>query len=276
MRTIQTADAQSYRRMTADELRSRFMVRDLFQPGRVELVYTDVDRAVLGGLVPNSTPLGLEVGREMACEFFCERREAGVINLGAPGTVTVDGKTFHLGKRESLYVGRGSRKVEFASDSAKDSAVFYLASYPAHASFPTTHCPVEKANRLEMGTPKESNRRTIYQVIHENGIRSSQLVMGFTILHEGNVWNTFPPHTHDRRTEVYCYFDLPPNGCVLHLLGAPDETRHVVVREKETVLAPPWSIHAGVGSGGYAFVWAMGGENQAFGDMDKVDVSVLR
>ncbi len=276
MRTIQTADAQSYRRMTAEDLRSRFMICDLFKPGGVELVYTDVDRAVLGGLVPTSTPLELEGGREMACEYFCERREAGVVNLGAPGTVTVDGKSYRLAQRECLYIGRGSRRVQFASASAQEPAVFYLASYPAHASFPTTYGSIDKANRLEMGTQKEANRRTIYQVIHENGIRSSQLVLGFTVLHEGNVWNTFPPHTHDRRTEVYCYFDLPPNGCVLHLLGTPDETRHVVVREKETVLAPPWSIHSGVGSGSYAFVWAMGGENQAFGDMDKVDMSVLR
>ncbi len=261
--------------MTAQELRSRFLICDLFRPGRVELVYTDVDRAVVGGLVPGTAPLELEGSREMACDYFCERREAGVINLGAPGTVTVDGKAFGLGPRDCLYIGRGSRKVQFTSASAQQPAMFYLASYPAHASFPTTHGPIEKANRLEMGTQKETNRRTIYQVIHENGIRSSQLVMGFTVLQECNVWNTFPPHTHDRRTEVYCYFDLPQGGCVLHLLGTPDETRHIIVREKQTVLAPPWSIHSGVGSGSYAFVWAMGGENQAFGDMDKVDLSSL-
>ncbi len=275
MRTIQTTDAQSYRRMTAEELRSRFLICDLFKPGHVELVYTDVDRAVVGGLVPASSPLDLEGGREMACDYFCQRREVGVVNLGAPGTVTVDGSAFRLEPRECLYIGRGSRKVQFSSDKAKSPAVFYLVSYPAHASFPSAHGPLEKANRVAAGSAKEANRRTIYQVIHEKGIRSSQLVMGFTVLEEGSVWNTFPPHTHDRRTEVYCYFDLPPAGCVLHFLGTPDETRHVVVREKQTVLAPPWSIHSGVGSGSYAFVWAMGGENQTFDDMDKVDLSTL-
>lgn len=276
MRTVQTADAQAYRRMTTEELRSRFLVCDLFQPGRIELVYTDVDRAVLGGVVPTSAALELQVGREMACEFFCARREVGVINLGAPGTVTVDGKDYHLVSRECLYIGRGSRSVQFASDAAQNPAAFYLVSYPAHASFPTTHGAIEKANRLALGSQEESNRRTIFQVIHEKGIRSSQLVMGFTALCEGSVWNTFPPHTHDRRTEVYCYFDLPPQGCVLHLLGAPDETRHVVVKEKQAVLAPPWSIHSGVGSSSYSFVWAMGGENQVFDDMDKVSLANFR
>jgi 4-deoxy-L-threo-5-hexosulose-uronate ketol-isomerase len=276
MRTIQTADDQSYRRMTTEELRSRFLVCDLFQPGRVQLVYTDVDRAVLGGLVPTSTPLALEGGREMACDFFCQRREAGIMNLGAPGTVTVDGTGFRLAPRDCLYIGRGSRKVQFSSDAPQNPAIFYLSSYPAHADFPTTHGGNGKANRLELGSSKDSNRRTIFQVIHENGIRSCQLVMGFTVLDEGSVWNTFPPHTHDRRTEVYCYFDLPPQGCVLHLLGTADETRHVVVQEKQVVLSPPWSIHSGVGTGNYSFVWSMGGENQAFDDMDKVNLDNFR
>ena len=276
MRTIQTADAQAYRRMTTEELRSRFVVSGLFRPGRVELVYTDVDRAVLAGAMPISAPLELEAGREMACEFFCQRREAGIINLGAAGTVAVDGTAYPLAPRECLYIGRGVRRVQFTSAAVEKPAIFYLVSYPAHAGFPTVHGTVERANRVEAGSQKEANRRTIFQVVHEKGIRSSQLVMGYTVLGEGSVWNTFPPHTHDRRTEVYCYFDLPPNGCVVHLLGAPDETRHVVIQEKQAVLSPPWSVHSGVGSGSYAFVWAMGGENQAFDDMDKVDQTTLR
>jgi 4-deoxy-L-threo-5-hexosulose-uronate ketol-isomerase len=271
MRTIKTADEQSYRRMTTEELRLHFLIGDLFQPGRAELVYTDVDRAIVGGVVPTTVPLNLQGGREMACDFFCERREAGVVNLGAPGKVTVDGNTFPLAPRECLYIGRGSREVGFASDSVENPAFFYLVSYPAHADFPTTHAGIEQANRIELGSRKDANLRTIHQYIHLKGIRSCQLVMGLTELHEGSVWNTFPPHTHDRRTEVYCYFDLPPQGCVLHLLGAPKETRHVVVREKQVVLAPPWSIHSGVGTGGYVFVWAMGGENQVFDDMDAVE-----
>jgi 4-deoxy-L-threo-5-hexosulose-uronate ketol-isomerase len=276
MRTIQTADAQAYRRMTTEELRARFLIGDLFQPGRAELVYTDVDRAVVGGMVPTAAQLALEGGREMACSFFCERREAGVINLGAPGTIVVDGKSFRLEPRECLYIGRGSREVGFASESAQNPAIFYLVSYPAHADYPTAHASLDKANRVELGSLRDANHRTINQYIRPGFIPSCQLVMGFTELHEGSVWNTFPPHTHDRRTEVYCYFDLPPQGCVLHLLGAPDETRHVVIREKQTVLAPPWSIHSGVGSGAYRFVWAMGGENQVFEDMDNVDRANLR
>ena len=275
MKTMQAADGQAYRRMTTAELRERFLVENLFRPGRLELIYTDVDRAVVGGIVPTDAALALEGGREMACEFFCERREAGVLNLGAAGTVTVDGKVFALAPRECLYLGRGSRAVSFASDSAATPAQFYLVSYPAHAAFPTTHIPFAKANHVELGATKDANRRTIHQFILPGFVQSCQLVMGFTELHEGNVWNTFPPHTHDRRTEVYCYFDLPANGCVLHLLGAPDETRHVVVREKQIVLSPPWSIHSGVGSGAYRFVWAMGGENQVFGDMDAVDLKIF-
>ncbi len=272
MNIIQTADGEAYRRMTTAELRERFLLANLFQPGRLELAYTDVDRAVVGGSVPTTTTLTLEGGREMACAYFCERREAGLINLGAAGTVTVDGTTYALAPRECLYIGRGSKAVSFASDAAATPAQFYLVSYPAHAAYPTTHIPLAKANHVELGSAKDANRRTIHQFILPGFVQSCQLVMGYTELHEGSVWNTFPPHTHDRRTEVYCYFDLPANGCVLHLLGAPDETRHIVVREKQVVLSPPWSIHSGVGTGGYRFVWAMGGENQVFGDMDAVDL----
>ncbi|MBM3859858.1 MAG: 5-dehydro-4-deoxy-D-glucuronate isomerase [Verrucomicrobia bacterium] len=276
MRTVTTADRQHYRRMTSEELRAHFLLEDLFQPGDIELVYTDVDRVVVGGIVPTTAPLTLAGGREMACDFFCERREAGVLNLGAAGTITVDGKPYKLAMRECLYIGRGSRAVTFASDAASTPAQFYLVSCPAHAGFPTTHAALGKANRIELGSANESNRRTIYQYIHQNGIRSCQLVMGFTELHAGSVWNTFPPHTHDRRTEVYCYFDLPTGGLVMHFLGEPDETRHVVMREKQAVLSPPWSIHCACGTGGYRFAWAMGGENQTFDDMDKVDLAVFR
>jgi 4-deoxy-L-threo-5-hexosulose-uronate ketol-isomerase len=276
MKTIQAADRNSYRRMTSDELRDKFLVADLFQPGRAQFVYTNVDRAVVGGIVPLDKALSLEGGKEMACDFFCERREAGVINLGEAGTVTVDGTTYKVAPRECVYVGRGSRVVSFASDSAKAPAIFYLVSYPAHADYPTAHAGLDKANRVDLGSAKEANRRTIFQYIRIGKIESCQLVMGFTELHEGSVWNTFPPHTHDRRTEVYCYFDLPKDGLVFHMLGEPDETRHVAVREKQVVLSPEWSIHSGVGTGEYKFVWAMGGENQVFDDMDKVDVGAMK
>ena len=276
MKTIQTADRDSYRRMTSDELRAKFLVTDLFQPGRAEFAYTNVDRAVVGGIVPTTKPLALEGGREMACDFFCERREAGVINLGEAGAVTVDGTTYRVAPRECVYIGRGSRSVSFVSDSASAPAMFYLVSYPAHADYPTTHAGLDQANRVDLGSAKEANRRTIYQYIRLGRIKSCQLVMGFTELHEGSVWNTFPPHTHDRRTEVYCYFDLPKDGVVFHMLGEPNETPHVIVREKEAVLSPEWSIHTGVGAGSYRFVWGMGGENQVFDDMDQVDVKAMK
>jgi 4-deoxy-L-threo-5-hexosulose-uronate ketol-isomerase len=262
--------------MTAGELRRQFLIENLFEPGRAELVYTDIDRAIVGGIVPSDKPLVLQGGREMACSYFCERRELGVLNLGAMGTVAVDGKIFKVAPLECVYIGRGSRDVGFASDSSDNPAFYYLVSYPAHADFPTTHIRLDAANHIELGSRKDANLRTIHQYIHLKGIRSCQLVMGFTELHEGSVWNTYPPHTHDRRSEVYCYFDLPPQGCVFHLLGAPEETRHIVMREKQAVLSPPWSIHSGVGAGSYKFVWAMGGENQAFDDMDAAETSQLR
>lgn len=276
MRNIETADRQSYRRMTTDELRSRFVIGDLFRPGQVSLVYTDTDRAVVGGIVPETEELELTGGREMACSYFCERREVGILNLGEPGTVVVDGTEYALARRECLYIRRGSRGLLFSSANPQKPAHFYLVSYPAHADYPTVKAGLKDANRIELGTLAESNRRTLHQYIRPGFIRSCQLVMGFTELHEGSVWNSFPPHTHGRRTEVYCYFDLPPNGAVLHLLGEPDETRHVLLREKQAVLSPAWSVHCGAGTGGYAFVWAMGGENQEFDDMDKCDLASFR
>ncbi|MBN1568068.1 MAG: 5-dehydro-4-deoxy-D-glucuronate isomerase [Acidobacteria bacterium] len=275
MRIIRTADERAYRALTSEELRQHFLIDNLFEAGRMQLVYTDVDRAVVGGAMPGDSPLHLEAGQEMACRFFCERRELGILNLGAAGTISVDGQEFRLAPLECLYIGRGSRNVSFASDSAKIPACFYLVSYPAHADYPTTHAGLDKANVIDLGSQADANRRTIRQYIHLKGIRSCQLVMGFTELHEGSVWNTFPPHTHNRRTEVYCYFSLPPQGCVFHLLGEPEETRHIVVREKQVVLSPEWSIHSGVGTGSYRFVWAMGGENQAFDDMDGVTPAQL-
>lgn len=269
MNTIETADRLSLRRMTTDEIRDHFVIDTLFVPGRIQLTYTDVDRAVVGGVMPTDTPLHLEGGKEMACDAFCDRREVGIINLAlTSGVVTVDGDAYPLLARECLYIGKGAKAITFTSDDATAPAQFYLVSYPAHTTYPTRKATQKDANVVNLGSDKEANRRTIYQYIRPGFIESCQLVMGYTSLYEGNVWNTFPPHTHDRRTEVYCYFDLPPNGLVIHCLGEPSETRHVVLREKEATLSPAWSIHSGVGTGAYAFVWAMGGENQVFEDMD--------
>lgn len=276
MRTIEASDRNSVKRMTASELRDNFVISDLFVPGEVTTVYTNVDRAVVGGIVPLAAALDLSGGREMACEHFCDRREAGVINLGAPGTVAVDDTQYPIGSRECLYIGRGSRSIRFSSDNSDAPAQFYLVSYPAHANYPTRKAALADANVIELGTDAAANRRTLHQYIRPGFIESCQLVMGFTVLHAGSVWNTFPPHTHDRRTEVYCYFDLAADGKVLHLMGEPDETRHITLTEKQAAISPPWSIHSGVGTGSYAFVWAMGGENQAFDDMDHCDMQNFR
>ncbi len=276
MRTIEASDRNSYRRMTTPELRNSFVIEELFRPGAMELYYTNVDRAVVGGIVPTDSEIELAGSRELASSFFCERREAGIINLGGPGKITVDGTTYAMAPRDCLYIRRGSRGVIFSSNDPQKPAYFYLVSYPAHASHTTTHATVKDANRVDLGSAAESNKRTIYQYIRPGFINSCQLVMGFTELHDGSCWNSYPPHTHDRRTEVYCYFDLPENGAVMHFLGEPEETRHVVLREKQAVLSPPWSVHCGAGTGSYAFVWAMGGENQEFDDMDKCDLAKFR
>lgn len=276
MRLIEATDRFSYRRMTSEELRKSFVIEDLFKAGEATLYYTNVDRAVVGGVVPTTEPLELTGGREMASAYFCERREVGIINLGGAGTIVVDGTTYEMANRECIYIRRGSRGIIMASSDAAAPAQFYLVSYPAHASYKTVKAGLKDANHLELGSLAESNRRTIHQYIRPGFIQSCQLVMGFTELHEGSVWNSFPPHTHDRRTEVYCYFDLPNNGMVMHFLGEPQETRHVALREKQIALSPPWSVHCGAGTGGYSFVWAMGGENQEFDDMDKCNMEKFR
>ncbi|MFO7937432.1 MAG: 5-dehydro-4-deoxy-D-glucuronate isomerase [Kiritimatiellia bacterium] len=277
MRTIEASDRNSVKRMNTSELRENFVISDLFIPSEITTVYTNVDRAVVGGIVPVNTPLEMTGGREMACDNFCDRREAGIINLGASGVIEVDGNSFELAPRECLYIGKGSKSIIFTSADASAPAQFYLVSYPAHAAYPTTKAAVSDANIIELGSDAEANRRTLYQYICPGFIKSCQLVMGFTELHEGNVWNTFPPHTHDRRTEVYCYFDLTSEkGKVLHLMGEPDETRHLTLTEKDVTISPPWSIHSGVGTCSYAFVWGMGGENQVFSDMDHCDLADFR
>jgi 4-deoxy-L-threo-5-hexosulose-uronate ketol-isomerase len=267
---------QEYERMTTDELRAAFLVERLFTPGELNLVYWETDRTVLGSATPLDAPLGLEADRELAAEFFCERRELGVINIGGAGTVTVDGARYALGALGCLYVGRGSRDVIFASDDLTQPARFYLVSYPAHAKHPTKPAPLADANQIQLGAPETANQRTIFQYIHEAGIRSCQLVLGFTQLASGSVWNTMPPHTHARRSEVYLYFDLPTDAAAFHFMGPGNETRHVVVRNGQAVLSPIWSIHAGCGTRNYSFIWAMGGENQRFADMDGIAVTDLR
>jgi 4-deoxy-L-threo-5-hexosulose-uronate ketol-isomerase len=269
-------DSTRTARMTTDELRASFLVQGLFQPGAVTLRHIDLDRVVLGGAVPTTKPLRLDAPPELLAEFFCERRELGVLNIGAPGRVIVDGVEHALGNRDLVYVGRGSRAVLFSSDDASHPSRFYLVSYPAHADHPTTRVSAADVQSGEIGSMEQANRRRIARYIHTAGIRSAQLVMGMTALEPGSVWNTMPAHTHDRRTEVYLYFDVPETAVVFHQLGDPSETRHLIVRDGEVALSPGWSIHAGCGTSNYAFCWAMGGENQDYADMKTVDINTLR
>ncbi len=276
MDTRYLADGVRYTGMSAAELRDTFLITTLFAPGEVRLVYCEADRAVIGSAVPLGHPVALSAADELRASFFCERRELGILNIGGAGTVRVDGATHALAGLDGLYVARGSREVTFASDDARQPAQFYLASYPAHAAFPTTVARRAGAAKVQLGSQAECNRRTIHKYIHPDGIKSCQLVMGFTVLEEGSVWNTMPPHTHTRRSEVYLYFDVAPEARVFHFMGRPDETRHLVVADRQVVISPAWSIHCATATRRYTFCWAMGGENQAFDDMDGVQVGALR
>jgi 4-deoxy-L-threo-5-hexosulose-uronate ketol-isomerase len=269
-------DAARTKTMSTDELRASFLVQGLFREGEINLRRIDLDRVVLGGAVPTDAALTLGAPADLLAEYFCERRELGVLNIGASGKVTVDGVAHPLGKKDLVYVGRGSREVIFESDDARQPARFYLVSYPAHATHPTSRVSAGDVQSGELGSMEQANRRRIARYIHAGGIQSAQLVMGATTLEPGSVWNTMPAHTHDRRTEVYLYFDIPAGAVVFHQLGEPSETRHLIVRDGEVALSPGWSIHAGCGTASYAFCWAMGGENQDYADMQPVDVQSLR
>jgi 4-deoxy-L-threo-5-hexosulose-uronate ketol-isomerase len=269
-------DPAETRRMDTAELRDRFLLGGLFVPGEVTLRFIDLDRVVIGAAVPAGDALRLEAPAEMASEYFTERRELGVLNVGGAGSVTVDGQRYAMAFRDGLYVGRGSRDVSFASDDAQNPARFYLVSYPAHAAYPTTHVAESEAEANELGTQATANRRILRKYFHPNGVKTAQLVMGVTELQEGSVWNTMPAHTHARRTEVYLYFGVPRDAFVVHLMGEPDQTRHLVARDEEVALSPGWSIHSGCGTTAYTFCWAMGGENQVFADMQGVAMDELR
>ncbi|MEP6491488.1 MAG: 5-dehydro-4-deoxy-D-glucuronate isomerase [bacterium] len=269
-------DAQRTKQLTTDELRSGFLVQGLFKAGHITLHHIDLDRVVLGGAVPQGEALRLEAPQSLAAEYFAERREIGILNVGARGAITVDGHRYGSEPRDVLYVGRGSKKVVFESDEAARPARFYIVSYPAHASYPTTRVAAGSVGAAELGTSDRANRRQLSKYIHPGGVQSAQLVMGVTELMPGSVWNTMPSHTHTRRTEVYLYFNLPDDAVVVHMMGEPHETRHLVVRDEEVVLSPFWSIHSGCGTNNYAFCWAMGGENQNFTDMQAVDMRELK
>ena len=259
-----------------EALRRHFLVEQVFAIGEINLVYSHVDRVVFGGAMPTVEALELKGGKVFGGDVFLARRELGVVNVGPAGRVTVDGETFPLASGDGLYVGMGARSVRFESDEASRPARFYLMSSPAHASYPTVRITRAQANPRRLGAPETCNVRTIYQYVHPAVCQSCQLVMGVTELEPGSVWNTYPPHTHERRMEVYFYFNMAPSTRVFHLHGQPGETRHLVVANEQAVISPSWSIHSGVGSGAYAFIWGMAGENQTFDDMDTLGPNDLR
>ncbi len=270
------ADSVRLSRMTTEEIRGAFLLDRLFTPGTIDLVYCDVDRAIVGSALPGKSALALAAADQLRAAYFAERREIGILNVGEAGSVAVDGKVYPLGHKDSLYVGRGSREILFSSADPSAPAAFYLLSYPAHMSYPTVPAHRADAASVRLGSVEACNRRIINKTIHPDGIKSCQLVMGFTELEPGSVWNTMPPHTHERRMEIYLYFDMAPDSRVFHFIGQPRETRHIVVADREAVFSPSWSIHSGVGTGPYTFCWGMGGENQAFDDMDGLSTGDLR
>jgi 4-deoxy-L-threo-5-hexosulose-uronate ketol-isomerase len=267
---------QDVRRYDTEELRKHFLVERIFASGELNLAYTHVDRVIFGGACPAGGRLELLGGKELGAERFLDRRELGVINVGGPGRVILGGEATPLAKGDGLYVGMGVPSVGFESDDGSSPAKFYLVSAPAHQSYPTVKIERSKANPRKLGAPETCNVRTIYQYVHPAVCKSCQLVMGMTVLEPGSVWNTWPSHTHERRMEVYLYFDMADTSRVFHMHGQPKETRHLVVANEQAVISPSWSIHSGVGTGAYTFIWAMAGENQNFDDMDNLAPSDIR
>ena len=280
---VSPKDAKYY---TTERLREEFLIPGLFAEDEIKLVYSHVDRMVVGSATPAAEALMLTAGEELRAEYFLQRREMGVINIGGAGTISVDGKKYEVAFKEGMYIGMGAKEIIFESRDSKEPAKFYLNSVPAHKAFPTVLIKpegteeegtviIQEKNKVELGSLEESNHRVICKYILPGQVESCQLVMGMTKLEPGSVWNTMPCHTHDRRMEVYLYFEMPKDGIVMHYMGEPNETRHIVMRNEEAVISPSWSIHAGCGTRAYTFIWGMAGENQEFGDMDEVSIGDL-
>lgn len=280
------ASPRDVKHYTTGRLREEFLIDDLFQADVIKLVYSHIDRIITGSAVPVRETLKLTAGDELRAQYFCERRELGVINIGGSGTITIDGKVYQVGHKEGMYIGMGSKDIMFASDDASSPAKFYLNSAPALMSYPTVLIKPEgtpedgvvivaDCNKVELGSLESANHRTICKYILPGQVESCQLEMGMTKLEPGSVWNTMPSHTHDRRMEVYLYFDMPKDALVMHYMGEPAETRHIVMRNEQAVISPSWSIHSGCGTQSYTFIWGMVGENQDFDDMDGIAMTDL-
>lgn len=273
----QSCNAAYTKTLDTDGLRREFLVEQIFVPDRITMTYSHVDRIVFGGILPVAGELVLpDLGKTYGTAYFLERRELGLINIGGDGLVVIDGTEYEVKAEEALYIGKGSKDLIFRSADSANPARFYYNSTPAHAAFPTRKITLAEASPQTVGDAKTSNRRTIYKYIVPGVVDSCQLVMGLTKLDEGSLWNTMPTHTHERRMEVYFYFAMAEDGVVFHLHGEPGETRHIVMRNEQAVISPSWSIHSGVGTGAYTFIWGMAGENQTFPDMDHVAMADLR
>lgn len=277
MEIRQPMHSDHFRTLDTAGLRREFLVEGLFIPDQISLTYSHVDRIIVGGAMPVSRSVTLDAGlaRQIGADYFLARRELGLINIGGPAEVQVDGESFALATREALYVGAGARELCFRSADPAHPAKLYLNSAPAHCSYPPRRITLDQASPTTLGQASTSNQRTIYKLIVPDVVQSCQLTMGMTVLDEGSVWNTMPCHTHERRMEVYFYFDMAPDAVVFHLLGQPNETRHLVMRNEQAVISPSWSLHSGVGSQRYAFIWGMVGENQTFDDMDPIAMTDL-
>jgi 4-deoxy-L-threo-5-hexosulose-uronate ketol-isomerase len=273
---IRTASSpKDVKHYTTDRLREEFLIQNLFVPGETKTIYSHIDRIIVGAAVP-ILPLTLIAGDEIRADYFLQRREMGIINVGGKGIVTIDGTKYELEYKDGMYIGMGAKDITFESIDVTQPAKFYFNSAPAHKTYPTVHIKPEDCISVELGTLEQSNHRVIRKYILPGQVESCQLVMGMTSLKPGSVWNTMPCHTHDRRMEVYLYFEMPEDALVFHYMGEPNETRHIVMRNEEAVISPSWSIHAGSGTQAYTFIWGMVGENQDFDDMDKAEMDELR
>ena len=270
---VNIEDAKHY---TTERLRNEFLIKDLFVPGKIKMVYSHIDRIIVGGTYPKNEELILRAGKEIGANYFLERRELGIINVGGKGGVVIDGEKYSLEPKDGLYIGMGTKDIIFTSDDASTPARFYFNSAPAHKTYPIVKIIASEAKPQHLGSLSSSNERTINKYIHPDVCKSCQLLMGLTVLEPNNIWNTMPCHTHERRMEVYFYFNISDDNVVFHYMGEPKETRHIVVRNEQAVISPSWSIHSGVGTNNYTFIWGMVGENQTFSDMDAVQMSDLK
>lgn len=275
-----SVNQRDFKRYTTEEVRGEFLIENLYKKDEVVAVYSHVDRMVTLGCMPVNEAVsiskGIDVWANFGTDYFLERREIGIFNIGGAGKIKADGEVFEMGYKDCLYITKGTKEVTFESNSPENPVKYYMVSAPAHTSYKTTFIPIEKAAKKPLGSMETSNKRVINQFIHPDVLKTCQLSMGMTVLEPGSVWNTMPAHTHERRMEIYMYFEVPENQVVFHMMGEGQETRHIVMQNEQAVISPSWSIHSGAGTSNYTFIWAMGGENQAFDDMDNIATTDLR